>query len=129
MNRTSKKKNPLEAVKKVSPVTAGVAGAAAGAAVGAGVAVAATAAMKNKKTRQQVNKVIKDAKKQAAAYVDRMRANNVEEGKKALGKVVSNAKKRIDGNGKKSAKKQAGNKRVSASRGTGKHSPRPSSHA
>jgi hypothetical protein len=63
----------------VNPVAAGVAGAI----VGAGVAVAATAAMKDEKTREQVKKVLHKVKNQASEYMnDRKTKQMLEEGKK-----------------------------------------------
>lgn len=65
----------------VSPVAAGVAGAI----VGAGVAVAATAAMKDEKTRERVKKILTKIRNQASEYMnDKKTKQMLEEGKKQV---------------------------------------------
>lgn len=126
----NKKRIDKKTIKKASlnPLAVGAAGAAAGAAVGAGVAVVATQALKDKKTRQRVDRVVKNAKKQVNKYMETVKDANVEQGKKAIGKVIATTKKNLSNTG--SVKKKPGkNKRVSTGRGSSKSSPRPSSHA
>jgi hypothetical protein len=75
----------------VSPVAAGVAGAI----VGAGVAVAATAAMKDEKTREQVKKVLTKVKDQASEYMnDRKTKQMLEEGKKRVKSALNTEERR-----------------------------------
>lgn len=75
----------------INPVIAG----ATFAAVGAGVAVAANVAMNNKATRKKVDSVVKTVKKQASEYVDIMKADNLKEGRKALGKTAATVKNQL----------------------------------
>ena len=71
----------------VHPLAAGVAGAI----VGAGVAVAATAAMKDDKTRAHVKKILTKVKDQASEYMnDKKTKEMLDESKKHVKHVLDN---------------------------------------
>lgn len=74
----------------MNPVAAGVVGAT----VGAGVAVAASVALKNKKNRERVGKVIDMVKEQASEYIDNMQSpETMNQGKKMVKNVIGKGKK------------------------------------
>ena len=65
----------------------------AGAAVGAGVAVAATVAMKDKKNRAKVAKVIDAVEEEAAGYLENLKSSKaMKQGKMLVKKVVKKSK-------------------------------------
>lgn len=59
-----------EQKKGVNPVVA----MAAGLAVGVGAAVATSNALRNKKNKQKVNKIVSDAREKATVFIDKKRA-------------------------------------------------------
>jgi len=78
-----------------------------GAVVGAGAAVAGTIALKDKKNRDKVNKVINDVKNQAVGYAEKMQkeiSNSKEKIEKNINKKKVEVKKDID-KGKAKVKK------------------------
>ncbi|PIP74342.1 MAG: hypothetical protein COX78_03295 [Candidatus Levybacteria bacterium CG_4_10_14_0_2_um_filter_35_8] len=80
---------------KVGSVVAGVAGAVAI----AGVAVAATMALKDKKSREKVKKVLVNVKDQAMDYVETLKKEpNVKETTSKVKKIAEDTKKVVDKN-------------------------------
>lgn len=87
-NQSTIKKS--KGMKSMNPVAAGVVGAT----VGAGVAVAASVAMKDKKNRERVGKVIDMVKEQATEYIDNIQSpETMNQGKKMVKNVIGKGKK------------------------------------
>lgn len=88
--------------KGVNPVAAG----AAGAVIGAGIAVAATAALRDEKTRKKLQKTLMNAKDQAIDRIPKLRqhADQLQDSLKDVKKQLGAAKKDVT---KKAAKASA----------------------
>jgi len=80
--------------KQKKQVNNGVFAAITGAVVGAGVAVVGAIAMKDKKNRDKVNKVINDVKNQAVGYAEKMQ-KEIFTGKKTIEKDIDKTKAKV----------------------------------